>query len=110
MVNALSKRLEVEVKRDGQLHQIAFAHGACTKPLTIEKKIARKQTGTRVRFWPDASFFDSDKFSVPRLKHLLLPKQVLCSGLKIDFFDEHTGERESWCYENGLPDYLVSTR
>ena len=109
VVNALSKRLDVEVQRDGKLHHTAFAHGACTQPLTVVKKIARKHTGTRVRFWPDASFFDSDKFSVLRLKHLLRAKAVLCSGLKIDFFDEHTGERESWCYENGLPDYLVST-
>lgn len=109
VVNALSTHLEVEVKREGYIHHIAFSGGACTQPLTQVKKIARKHTGTRVRFWPDARFFDSEKFSVLRLKHLLRAKAVLCSGLKIDFIDANSGERESWCYENGLPDYLSRT-
>ncbi|MDH5712285.1 MAG: type IIA DNA topoisomerase subunit B, partial [Gammaproteobacteria bacterium] len=57
-------------------------------------------------FWPEKKYFDSVNFSIPRLKHVLRAKAVLCSGLKVDFFDEKSGEKESWLYEGGLEDYL----
>ncbi len=108
VVNALSLRLEVEIKRDGFLHHIAFANGDCCEPLTKVKKIARRHTGTRVRFWPDPAFFDTEKFSVARLKHLLRAKAVLCTGLTVRFTDHHTGDTQHWYYQSGLQDYLAS--
>ena len=83
VVNALSKHLEVEVKREGKLHQIAFAHGACTQPLTVVKKIARKHTGTRVRFWPDASFLTLINSQSCALNIYCAPKRFYAQALKL---------------------------
>ncbi|MBD3610324.1 MAG: DNA topoisomerase IV subunit B [Gammaproteobacteria bacterium] len=107
VVNALSTRLDVWVRRDGQEHHIAFADGIKTSKLKVVGKVAKKSTGTTVRFWPDAQFFDSIKFSVPRLKHLLRAKAVLCPGLTVSFTEEASGESEQWVYEAGLMDYLT---
>ena len=107
VVNALSKRLEVRVKRDGQEFEIVFANGEKVSDLTVVGKVGKSNTGTSVRFWPDAGYFDSAKFSVVRLKHVLRAKAVLCPGLKVLFFDENSKEREEWHYEAGLQDYLV---
>lgn len=106
VVNALSEKLIVTIKRDAQIHQMEFAHGDKTKKLKIIGEAPKRTTGTSVRFWPHASYFDSVKFSVSRLKHVLRAKAVLCSGLTVTFFDENSGERETWCYEDGLTDYL----
>ena len=108
VVNALSTRLEVEVKRDGKCYQTAFAHGECIEPLTIVGKTPKRQTGTKIRFWPDPQFFDSEKFAIPRLKYLLRAKAVLCPGLTIDFTDDNIQEACSWYYQGGLRDYLSS--
>jgi topoisomerase-4 subunit B len=107
VVNALSKKLEVWIRRDGQEYHIAFADGVKTSKLKAVGKVAKKETGTTLRFWPDGKFFDSNKFSVPRLKHLLRAKAVLCPGLAVDFTDENTGEVLNWYFEDGLKDYLV---
>lgn len=106
VVNALSKKVEIEIKRDGKLHAISFANGDLLEPLTVTGKVGKKNTGTFVRFWPDASFFDSPKYAVGRLTHLLRAKAVLSPGLRITFTDETTGETQEWFYENGLKDYL----
>lgn len=106
VVNALSTRVEIEVKRAGQVYQIAFASGEKSSELTVTGTCGKKNTGTRVRFWPDASYFDSDKFSVGRLKHLLRAKAVLCPGLRIRFEDKQTQEQIEWFFEDGLVDYL----
>ena len=106
VVNALSSKLIVEVRRDGLVHSMAFAHGANTQKLKEIGTVAKKNTGTNIHFWPEKKYFDSVNFSVPRLKHVLRAKAVLCSGLKVDFFDEKSGEKESWLYEGGLEDYL----
>ena len=106
VVNALSKKVEIEIKRDGQLHAISFANGDLLEPLKVTGKVGKKNTGTFVRFWPDASFFDSPKYAVGRLTHLLRAKAVLSPGLRITFTDETTGETQEWFYENGLKDYL----
>jgi len=108
VVNALSKHLEVWVKRGGQEYNIAFADGHKVSELEAVGKVGKANTGTRVRFWPDASFFDSPKFSVNRLKHVLRAKAVLCPGLEVSFFDENSGEKEEWHYEDGLRDYMSS--
>ncbi|HHS99379.1 MAG TPA: DNA topoisomerase IV subunit B [Thiomicrospira sp.] len=106
VVNALSKKVEIQIKRDAKLHEITFANGEVEKPLSVEGKVGKKNTGTFVRFWPDASFFDSPKYALGRLTHLLRAKAVLSPGLKITFKDETNGEVKEWFYENGLKDYL----
>ncbi|RTZ76259.1 MAG: DNA topoisomerase IV subunit B [Gammaproteobacteria bacterium] len=107
VVNALSRHLEVWVKRDGAEYNIAFADGEKISDLEKVGEVGKRNTGTRIRFWPDARFFDSPKFSVRQLKHVLRAKAVLCPGLKVVFHDENSGETEEWQYEDGLKDYLL---
>ncbi|NOY70879.1 MAG: DNA topoisomerase IV subunit B [Gammaproteobacteria bacterium] len=106
VVNALSTKLEVTVRRDGQEHFMTFAHGDKKTPLKIVGKVGKQNTGTTVRFWPDGKYFDSDKISIAKLKHVLRAKAVLCSGFEVRFFDEKTNEKVQWCYEDGLRSYL----
>ncbi|MCB1921355.1 MAG: DNA topoisomerase IV subunit B [Candidatus Competibacteraceae bacterium] len=106
VVNALSSRLEVRVKRNGREYQMVFAGGDKVSELTEIGPAPRRVTGTQVRFWPDPRYFDSPKFSVPRLQHILRAKAVLCPGLKVKFNDEATGEQVLWHYQDGLTDYL----
>jgi topoisomerase IV subunit B len=106
VVNALSDKLEVIVKREGKVHQILFANGEKTSNLKVIDTCGQRNTGTILRFWPNASYFDSVKFSLPRLRHVLRAKAVLCSGLTVSFYDENTNESEEWYYEDGLGDYL----
>ncbi|MDJ0666989.1 MAG: DNA topoisomerase IV subunit B [Desulfobacterales bacterium] len=106
VVNALSTRLEVEIKREGKHFRIEFAHGEKTSELKIVGSVGRRNTGTRIRFWPDPQYFDTPRFSVKRLKHTLRAKAVLCSGLQVRFTDRNTGETEAWIFEDGLRDYL----
>ena len=107
VVNALSRRLDVWVRRDGAEHHMAFEDGARVEKLKVVGTASKRDTGTTVRFTPDPKFFDSPKFAVPRLKHVLRAKAVLCPGLRISFLDEASGEREEWHYEAGLRDYLM---
>ncbi|MEE4360160.1 MAG: DNA topoisomerase IV subunit B [Pseudomonadales bacterium] len=109
VVNALSDWLEVEVRRDGQLHAMRFEHGEKSGDLEIVGTTGRRNTGTRVRFRPDPSYFDSPRVSVSRLKHLLRAKAVLCPGLEVVFRDATGRETEeiTWYYEDGLRDYLA---
>ncbi|MBK8162598.1 MAG: DNA topoisomerase IV subunit B [Gammaproteobacteria bacterium] len=107
VVNALSKKLEVHIRRDGQEYHMGFAGGAKASELKAVGKVARQNTGTRLRFWPDAKYFDTDKFSLSRLKQLLRAKAVLAPGLHVSFHDEHSGERLEWEYQDGLCDYLL---
>src|SRR5512143_3496943 len=107
VVNALSKHLEVWVRRDGKEYHMAFADGKRASKLKEVGEVAKRVTGTTVRFWPDPKFFDSPKFSVSRLKHVLRAKAVLCPGLKVTFLDEASGEQEQWQYAAGLRDYLI---
>ena len=107
VVNALTTMLEVQIRRDGQIYRIGFQHGEKTLDLETIDTCAKRNTGTSVRFSPDPKYFDSPKFSVPRLKHVLRAKAVLCPGLQVIFKDENSGETEEWLYEDGLTDYLV---
>ncbi len=107
VVNALSSRLEVWVRRDGKQYRMLFANGEKRSELEEVGKIPKRLTGTVLRFWPDPAYFDSIKFHLPRLKRLLRAKAVLCPGLVISFGDENDPHNdESWCYEDGLSDYL----
>lgn len=107
VVNALSERVDVTVKRNGQVYHIAFENGLKVEELDVVGTCGRRTTGTAVKFKPDPKYFDSDKFSVSRLRHLLRAKAVLCSGLEIKFIDHVNGTEESWLYQDGLSDYLI---
>ena len=107
VVNALSKHLECWVKRDGKEYNIGFKDGKVTSKLEVINSVGARNTGTTVRFWPDAKFFDSDKFSVPQLKHTLKAKAVLCPGLRVRFTNEATGEKDEWFYSGDLGAYLL---
>lgn len=109
VVNALSTRLQVEIKRDGKRYRMAFADGEKVEDLSVVDTVGQRNTGTQVHFWPNPGYFDSAKFSVPRLKHTLRAKAVLCPGLEVNFIDHNSGEKESWHYEDGLKDYLTSS-
>ncbi len=106
VVNALSSKLEVTIKRNSNVYRMGFSGGEKVSDLVIVDSCGKRNTGTEVRFQPDPKYFDSVKFSVPRLKHVLRAKAVLCAGLEVNFKDENSGETESWCYEDGLQDYL----
>ena len=112
VVNALSKSFEVFIKRDGKLHHISYRDGKKYSNLSIKDNVGKRNTGTLINFLPDPSYFDSSKFSVVRLKHLLRAKAVLCSGLTVVFEDETASNKNEskydWHYEDGLKSYLSS--
>ncbi|OCG78395.1 DNA topoisomerase IV subunit B [Gilliamella sp. Nev6-6] len=109
VVNALSKRVDVTVHRDGQVYEIAFENGNKVEDLHVTGTCGRRNTGTKVHFWPDEKYFDSPRFSVPRLSHLLKAKAVLCPGLEIIFKDKINNTEQRWCYQDGLKDYLMES-
>jgi len=106
VVNALSSKVDVEVRRDGAVYAMAFKHGAKTSKLKKTGTVGKRNTGTKIHFWPDKKYFDTPTFSISKLKHVLRAKAVLCSGLEVSFTEEKTGDRQSWIYEGGLADYL----
>jgi topoisomerase-4 subunit B len=106
VVNALSSKLDVEVKREGNVYSMSFKKGAASTKLKKTGTVGKRNTGTRIHFWPEKKYFDSINFSVPRLKHVLRAKAVLCPGLEVSFVEEKTGDRQTWLYEGGLQDYL----
>jgi topoisomerase-4 subunit B len=108
VVNALSSRLEVWIKRDGKEHHMSFSSGEKTSELEVGDTVGQRNTGTRVRFWPDPQYFDSPRISYKRLQHLLRAKAVLCPGLVVSLLSEESGEKEEWCFQEGLTDYLKS--
>jgi topoisomerase IV subunit B len=107
VVNALSKKLETTIKRGGKEYFISFKDGKVDQKLKVTGTVGARTSGTTVRFWPDAKFFDSDKFSVPPLKHVLKAKAVLCPGLRITFTNEATGEKDEWFFTGDLGAYLM---
>ena len=107
VVNALSVRLDVEIKRDGTIWDIGFERGEKVRSLNAIGTTTKKDTGTTVSFWPETHYFDSPKIATQKLKALLRAKAVLCPGLNISLKDDHTGEEEVWYFENGLPQYLL---
>lgn len=109
VVNALSSKLEVTIRRDGRVYRMGFAGGDKVSDLTVVDSCGQRNTGTELRFLPDPKYFDTVKYSVSRLRHVLRAKAVLCAGLTVNFTDENSGETESWCYEDGLADYLRGT-
>jgi topoisomerase-4 subunit B len=106
VVNALSKQLECWVKRGGKVYNIGFKDGKVKSKLQVVDEVGKNNTGTRVRFWPDPQFFEAPTFSVPKLKHTLRAKAVLCAGLRVTLTIEQTGEKDEWFYTGGVNEYL----
>ncbi|MEQ3637225.1 DNA topoisomerase IV subunit B [Alcanivorax sp.] len=109
VVNALSTKLEILVKRDGQLHRMEFGDGEKRSDLEVIDTVGKRNTGTILRFWPDSQYFDSPKISVSRLKHLLRAKAVLCPGLLVTLDNQQTGESDTWQFDDGLIEYLLES-
>lgn len=107
VVNALSERVDIQVKRNGEVFKIAFENGTKVEELEVIGPCGRRTTGTTVHFKPNPKYFDNAKFSVSRLRHLLRAKAVLCSGLEIKFIDKVNNTQDVWFYEDGLSDYLI---
>lgn len=106
VVNALSKLLEVTIHRGGQVYRMSFKSGDKFSDLEVVGKCPKRESGTRVRFLPDPSYFDSPKFAVTRLAHLLRAKAVLCPGLRVTLEDQAAKTEQTWFYESGLSGYL----
>lgn len=109
VMNALSERVDITIKRGGQIYTIAFENGDKVEELTVVGNCPKRQTGTAVRFYPNPKYFDEPKFSVSRLRTLLKAKAVLCPKLTINFTDHIKNESETWYYEDGLQQYLTET-
>ena len=107
VVNALSERVDIQVKRNGEVYKIAFENGVKVEELEVIGTCGRRTTGTTVHFKPNPKYFDSKNFYVSRLRHLLRAKAVLCSGLEIKFVDKVNNTEDVWCYQDGLSDYLT---
>ena len=107
VVNALSKNLEIWIRRNSKEYNLSFASGKKRGKLEVVGKVGKANTGTTIRFWPDPKYFDSANISVPRLKHVLKAKAVLCPGLKVKLTVEKPKEKVEWCYSGGLEEYLL---
>jgi topoisomerase-4 subunit B len=107
VVNALSKNLEVWIRRGGKEYNMSFVGGKKRGKLEQVGTVGKTNTGTTIRFWPDPQYFDSSKFSISRLKHALKAKAVLCPGLVVRLKIEKPKEKVEWCYSGGLEEYLV---
>jgi len=107
VVNALSKNLEVWIKRGSKEYNMSFAGGKKRGKLEVVGSVGKANTGTTIRFWPDEKYFDSPKFSVARLKHALRAKAVLCPGITVRLNVEKPKEKFEWCYSGGLEEYLL---
>ena len=107
VVNALSKNLEIWIRRGGKEYNMSFAGGKKRGKLEVVGTVGKANTGTTIRFWPDPQYFDSPKISVSRLKHALKAKAVLCPGLTVRLKVEKPKEKIEWCYSGGLEEYLI---
>ncbi len=109
VVNALSSKLQVTIRRNNNVYEMAFAHGDKKSELKVTGKATKGESGTSVRFWPEEKYFDSSRFSINKLKHTLRAKAVLCPGLHMTYTDAADNKTEEWFYENGLSHYLQET-
>lgn len=107
VVNALSKNLEVWIRRGGKEYNMSFAGGKKRGKLDVVGTVGKANTGTTIRFWPDEQYFDSPNFSVSKLKHALKAKAVLCPGITVRLNIEKPKEKIEWCYSGGLEEYLL---
>ena len=107
VVNALSKSLEIWIRRGGKEYNMSFAGGKKRGKLEVVGTVGKANTGTTIRFWPDEQYFDSAKFSVNKLRHALKAKAVLCPGVTVKLKIEQPEERIEWLYSGGLEEYLL---
>ncbi len=107
VVNALSQLLEVTIRRDGNVHTMAFSGGDKTADLKVIGNCGKRNTGTGIRFKPDPQYFDSANFSLSKLSHALRAKAVLCPGLEVTLTDEKKKVKTEWHYEDGISDYVA---
>ena len=106
VVNALSSKLNVKIKRDSKEYEINFSAGDKDNDLKSIGDVGATNSGTTIRFYPDKQYFETLEINKKSLKHLLKAKAVLCPGLQIDYFDEKKNERIKWIFDEGLSDYL----
>ena len=106
VVNALSTKLNVKIKRDSKEYEINFSAGDKDNDLKSIGDVGATNSGTTIRFYPDKQYFETLEINKKSLKHLLKAKAVLCPGLQIDYFDEKKNERTKWIFDEGLSDYL----
>ena len=106
VTNALSTRLEVEVLRDGGRYRVVFSGGAVIEALERTGDTGKRASGTKLRIWPDAQFFDSPHFPVAELERLLCSKAVLLPGLEI-VLQVEGGDTKTWRFASGMPQYLA---
>lgn len=112
VTNALAKRLEITVYREGQVATLAFSGGDVIEPVQVRKadlKAGDRKQGTTVRVWPDASYFESADLPKGELVHLLRSKAVLMPGVVVTLTQEKTGDVQTWTYKGGLRDYLMQS-
>ena len=111
VVNALSKKLEVKVKRGGKVFEMRFANGKRRTPLKATGKVGKQNTGTWIRFYPDPKYFDTVKLSMAKLQHVLRAKAVLCPGLSVTLVEEGSKKNKTtWHYPDGLKTYLAEAQ
>ena len=108
VVNALSTRLEAQVKRGGKIYAIAYENGNKVENLHEVGTCDKKETGTSIRFYPDSSYFDNGNFNFKSLMHLLKAKAVLCPNLTVHCLNKKTGEQFTWTHEGSLGNYLLN--
>ena len=108
VVNALSTRLEAQVKRGGKIYAIAYENGNKAENLHEIGTCDKKETGTSIRFYPDSSYFDNANFNFKSLMHLLKAKAVLCPNLTVHCLNKKTGEQFTWTHEGSLGNYLLN--
>jgi len=107
VTNALAQRLEVSSWREGQVARMVFADGAVVEPLTLRPiQSGERKSGTQVRVWPQAKYFDSTALPMAELAHLLRSKAVLMPGVSVSLVQEKSNDSQTWLYKGGLRDYL----
>ena len=110
VTNALSSRLEVTTYRESQVARLVFAGGDVIEPLHLRAQgEGDRKTGTSLRIWPDAKYFESSTLPLAPLAHLLRSKAVLMPGVTVTLANEKTKETQSWLFKGGLRDYLSQT-
>ncbi len=109
VVNALSSKLIVTIRRGNKIYSMQFNDGIPKNKLKVTGVLEAKEQGTSLRFWPNEKYFETVKFSIPQLKYLLRAKAFLAPGLKISFSDEQTSDEEKWYYRDGVQGYLAAT-
>ncbi len=109
VVNALSSSIEVWIKRDAKQYYMKFESSVKSNDLEEIGTVGKRNTGTLIKFMPDAKFFDSVKFSIKKLRHNLRSKAVLCPGLEVNFKNEIDETEDTWLFKDGIKDYLQAS-